>query len=438
MPDNPIAGLYPQPAQSNQGSILSGNPLSLVGPLMEIQRQNAARAAGQAFQGALNPDGTVDTSALARGLQNPTAALAAPEAVSRMLANQGQGIVNSTNAYDLAAKQVADFQNQAAALIGTPGYSKNGVNSLAVRYARSTGVPYSMLQPWISQLTGNSAADAKTITGWGNAGLGPAGRATRVEAPPGPEGEPRSQPLGVAAQGGVSATGLPAPAVASQKAYSEAMLASNPIMENVTRMETALPYIKDLGNENFGVGSAAYIKARSVAAQFGLIKPEDAGLTNAQIAQKYLKQFVVNSPSSGRSDDALSAAVGSNASFDLTKPANVAILNNRIGMDKFAASIPKIYAAENPADAKGGLGFNAGSSNVYNRYDPSVFAWNHLSPEEQQAKMQSAGAKFVPGQGWVPPAPGSPKAADYAKFERSLRMAHKLGAVPQPGAADGQ
>src|SRR6185437_6671184 len=106
MPDNPIAGLYPQAPQP--GGLLGGNPLqalSMVSMLNANARFNAEfgakQAVGQAFQNALQPDGTVDINRLTTGLQNPAAAYAAPEAIGSMLSQRGQMIANDTNQFRL-------------------------------------------------------------------------------------------------------------------------------------------------------------------------------------------------------------------------------------------------------------------------------------------------------------------------------------------------
>ena len=82
--------LYPQPP-SQQGA-LSGNPgqvLDLMRSITQnqmLQNELKARTAiGQAYQGALQPDNTVDPEKLRAGLADPAASWMLPEAIQHAL-----------------------------------------------------------------------------------------------------------------------------------------------------------------------------------------------------------------------------------------------------------------------------------------------------------------------------------------------------------------
>ena len=111
MPDaGSVSSLYPQPpaAQTSLGS----NPLALI-PLIGQLNQNAQfqkefaakQAIGGAYRNALQPDGTLDQGALAKGLQNPDAAYGLPEAMTHVIAQRGGDISNVTAQFEQKAKQ---------------------------------------------------------------------------------------------------------------------------------------------------------------------------------------------------------------------------------------------------------------------------------------------------------------------------------------------
>src|ERR1700679_4175078 len=99
-----VNALYPQPvAPGSGGGLLAGDPtkvLGLVGLVNQnalFQQQfNARKAIGQAYQSAIQPDGSIDTQTLMQGIKdNPDAGFMAGEASAGALSRQGQQIENA-------------------------------------------------------------------------------------------------------------------------------------------------------------------------------------------------------------------------------------------------------------------------------------------------------------------------------------------------------
>src|SRR5277367_729791 len=395
MPDpNPLQSLYPAPPQVQPNAFT--NPwqaIAGIATLQANQRANALfsaqRAAGSAFQGAYDPTtGQLDAGKAISGLQSPDAALVAPQMFGDLNSQRTQMQDLATKQFGLAAAQNDYLTNRVGAWATDPNITPDMVRSDMTTAARLTHIPPGMATAVLSSMpTSGKPGDINTWAAhMGLGAIGAAGASAPQPGPPGPGGEPTTISAGqgavVRAAGGPMSMTPPPTAMASQQNYLESQKAAPAVMENVTRMKTMLPIAEALSDTNFGPLSPQYDKVRGYLVQSGLMKPSDSQLPDAQVLKKFMAQIIQASPFAGRSDDALNQTIAGSNNFEYTKPANLALLRNRIGMDQFRSAMPQIYDAENPNDKLKG-GFNNFASKAYQKYDPTVFAIDQMSPEDK-------------------------------------------------------
>lgn len=188
----PPTGLYPQPP-SQQGAL--SDPTRMIDLMGAIARntmlQNELRArtaVGQAYQGALTPEG-VDIPRLRAGLaSDPAASWMLPEAMQHVQTLAG-------TQFETLAKQDQAIRD----VLGTlpENASKEDVFSRMVQLSR-LGVPPALIVGWAGSYPNNPKAVREWVANVRNSAIGSAGISGRVAGPPGPGGEPTSISLGQA------------------------------------------------------------------------------------------------------------------------------------------------------------------------------------------------------------------------------------------------
>lgn len=221
-----------------------------------------------------------------------------------------------------------------------------------------------------------------------------------------------AQPGGFA---GGAPPGAPEVAAGDRKALFEDQLRASGTMANARPLQQSLPLIQQLSNQNFGPGSPEFAKIKGALTTAGIIDPNTSDLQVRQELNKYLLKYSSGAISAGRSDAALSAAIGSNPNLDLTQPANLALVKNQIGYDRMDAAMPKAFGVE----GKPGT-YSEYKAGYYQANDPRAFGFDLMTPDERAKVKASLGA------------PGSPA---YQKFLHSYNLAKSSGMLTTPGGA---
>lgn len=420
MVDNSVNALYPQPVQNPLAS--PGAIFDLVNRSNALQEFNAKQAVGTAYQNALNPDGSVDQNRLASGLKDPSASLAAPWAIGTMLDQRGKMIANDAAAFGLSSGQNAAAMGILAGLAQKEGLTYQDVQNVAPTLARM-GIPAGHIAGWLKQLPRDPSGLRSVIGTVANTVMGPAASAAPISAPPDPvTGAPRQMPLGGTNYGvGARPTALP-PGDAAVLEANKAELANDQtqagnIMANARSLQSAMPLIGQLSNANFGPGSPEFAKLKGTLTTMGVIDPSASDLQVRQQAAKYLLKYAQGAQNAGRSDQALSAALGSNPNLDLTQPANMHLIQSQVAMDRMDAA--KATAFTNGFAAPG-QSYKDFKSSYYQNFDQRAFQWDMLSPEDRRKALQDIGPSKLNKN-------GVETNQKYAKFARSYALAKGAG-----------
>jgi hypothetical protein len=199
MPD--VGSLYPQPPQPQPG-VLS-DPSKLYGFIAAAQaaKQFAAKQAlGQAYQGALQPDGTVDLAKVATTLKNdPNAGFVLPEATSNILAQHGQMIANDTASFDQYAKQSGFVQQWLASRANQPNVKPEDILNDAVTLSRNTDpkvLPSGVINSVIGGILNDPGGVRAGLNNVRNRVMGPTAATSPITGPPTAAGQPTTMPLG--------------------------------------------------------------------------------------------------------------------------------------------------------------------------------------------------------------------------------------------------
>src|SRR6185312_9958622 len=213
-----VAALYPKPPQPQSGSILGGNALSLIGPMLQLRQFRANQAGGQAFQGAVDSSGNFDPNAAMSALAgNPDAALVAPELTQRLLAARGQNIANATAALGLGTANAQAIASAFAPLAQKNNPTMDDVYSAAALAARMGADPRQISGIIAGINPKNIKAQLGNIA---NYALGPAGSSARTTGPIGPNGEPTTTSVGAINAGSPTLqSGLGPQQTADQQAF---------------------------------------------------------------------------------------------------------------------------------------------------------------------------------------------------------------------------
>ena len=428
MPDqNPIASLYPAPPQQQPNALLNnpGQVIGLVGGMRQLQGQQAMK---NALQGAISPDGSYDPNAALKALKNDPNAWIGQGDVNSILEARTRNIANQSAQFTLQSGQSDFVTNKLGALAQNPKATKQDAMDLAATLVRN-GVPAATVQAWVAGLSDNPAVFRKQIGTVSAAAQGANAAAARVQGPPDANGAPTQTSVGAVGYGNPQTPVANAPGVgealaAPQSAYVTDQAHSAQIMAGVRPLQQALPLIQQLSNSSFGPGSDQFAKIKGALITAGVINPNTSDLQVREEANKYLKRYAAGAQAAGRSDAALSAAIGSNANLDLTQPANLNLVKNQIAMDRQEALAPESFRQANPdisANPAKVQGYLNHKTQFFQGTDSRALQFDLMTPDERAGVLKSLGPK------------GSPA---YQKFVQTYNMAKKAGMIEPP--AQGQ
>ena len=414
--------LYPHAPASGGGGIGSLNPLQAIGfangalQTQALQRELASRQAiGQAYQGAMNPDGSVDQTKLSSALQaDPAAAYGLPEATTRSLAQR-------SGQMDLDAKQQQLLIDTFGSLANDPNLNKETLRHVAVTMARNLKIPGSMLNDWIDQ----APNDRKGLRAWAiekrNIAIGSAGLSTPTPTGITPEGAPITSPRDVynyRTAGG----GLPASLAPGEQGLSE--LAAGRAANLQATASTSPQYHADLENlrqdssvmGNLGGPTQEVEKKLNQLSTriggFGITMSPDQ-LRSSESFDKIANQIALNQAKMlGGTDTTRSMTVGATPNSGMSRYGRDGVIDMLQGNQD---SVDATRDAWLNARANGA---SAGSHDLFMNHiskvlDPRVFQFNRLSRDNQQKFLSQMAPEDVPAfeykyaelvkRGWVRP-----------------------------------
>jgi len=430
MPD--ASALYPAPPQPQQG-ILS-DPSKLYGFVAAAQLAKtfaAKQALGQAYQGALNPDGTVDLGKVATTLKNdPNAGFVLPEATSNMLAQHGQMISNDTASFDQYAKQSGFVQQWLASRANQPNVTKEDILNDAVSLARNTN-PNILSSGAINSVIGGILSDPGGIksglVNTQNRVMGAANAAQRIQGPPTETGAPTQMPLGAAgygAPGGMPGQVQTAPppgfgerqagaaaldtklagglADAAEGSPSRIGILGN--LDNAVDKFTAGPgadwsmVAKAFVNRNVPLPNGWQFDPKSIASQ------QEFNKQAMQLAQQQFQSI------GGTGTDAkFSSAFETSPNETLSTLGNKGIIRLLKGNEDALQAKNTAWLARSSADPN--ASYRQFSQDFNNHFDPRVFQFKYLAPTERKAYVQQMdpqeqqkflyNATVARKQGWI-------------------------------------
>lgn len=408
-----VGSLYPQPPAPVQN--LTTNPLAVldvVGKLNQnalFQQQfNARKAIGGAYQGAIRPDGSIDTPTLMRGIQsNPDAGFMAGEAAAGALARQGQQITNAAAATELEMKQ----NRFIAESIGTldPNASKATVTDRLVALKRNIpSIPAATINGIRREINaiddstpeGKAALSAK-ITQLRDFAIGTAGLATPTDTGVAASGAKTSAPLATYLNRGGVQTTLP-PGEAELLAQS-----SGRASRLQSTAATTAQYHADLDNlkveskvlDNLGGPSTESEKKLNQLSQriagVGVTMDKDQ-LRALESFDKIANQISLNQSQMFHGSDAgLHTVVGANPSTSMSRYGRDGVIDMLQGNQD---AIDVTRRAWLDARKKGvpAHSYDTWVNDFSNTIDPRVFQFNRLSRDNQQKFLSQMDPSDVP------------------------------------------
>jgi hypothetical protein len=403
-------------------------------------------ALGNIYQKSLNPDGTVNTANLNRGIAaaGPAVGYVAPEAYGKSAGLQGTNLANQGAAVGQSQSRLNDFYTSLGPLeeAGTPP-TRSQVISTAIDLVHQGRLLPQDLPAIVSEVPLNNGAIPDYVQRKFGSTLSPSQQATPTTIGVTPSGQPiqgtqgqflrRATPSSATAAGSPTASGSPSssPGITTTlplgqpqsiqqnvHAFNTDQQGSASTLGNVRRLDEALPLISELSASDFGPGSGELAKLKGLFTTFGVIPADSTSLPTRQDANKYLHQYAEGAIHAGRSDAALAAALAANPNLDLTQPANLTLIKNQVALDRQDAAIPLAFSREHPnaADQAQYLKFK---SQFYQNTDRRAFGYDMMTPQERRQVIDSLGEK------------GSPA---YQKFIQSYQLAKETG-ILQPAQA---
>jgi hypothetical protein len=416
---NPVTSLYPAPPSAPpQPLVNSMNPLQVLGAVDAARRLQANQAIGQAYQGALNPDGSIDQGKLSSALAgSPAAAYGLPEASSRMLEQQrGQ--------FDLDSRRHAFLTDLVGAMADDPDLSQDKVRSYMVTAARNTKLPAAIFNGILERMPANRKDLRSWATDLRNQVIGSAGTSTPTEGGVGPAGEPIVTTRGTfnyrggAVGLGQGEKGL-SESAAGRAAELQATASSSPQMhadlENL-RQDSAV--MGNLGGPTQQVEKQLNQLSTRLAG-FGITMSPDQ-LRASESFDKIASTIALRQGAAlGGTDSARSMAVGSTPNSGMSRYGRDGVIDLLHGNQDAIDT-----AREAWIDARS-KGAPAGSFDLFmHRFgktlDPRVFQFNRLSRDNKQ--------KFLDQ---IPP-------QDVGRFEQNYQAAVARGWVPPLSASNGK
>lgn len=414
---NPLAALYPQPPASQP---MTTDPARIIGlasgvaQLQAFQRDQAARqAVGEAFQGALTPEGGIDAAKLSGALQaNPAAAYGMPEAASRMLEQQRAQL-------DLNARQNQFVIDAMGTMANDPNLNQDSIRSAAVTLARNLKIPGAIMNGWLDKMPKDKAGLRDMLIQLRNVAIGSAGVSTPTDTGLDENGAPITAPRGSynyrTAGGGIPSALAPGEGAlmgssGDRAAALQATATTSPQyradLANLKQMSKVL----DIGGPTVPYEK----KFAQLAQRFGLpstLTPDQ--LTSVEEFDKTANAIALRQGASlGGTDATRVLSVGSTPSSSMSQLGRQGVVSMLEGSQDFIDHAREQWlearAAGTPASQHDYWMHQFGKN-----YDPRVFQFarmdrdakqkfiNTLNPGEVPAFEQSY--KNAAAHGWVPP-----------------------------------
>lgn len=412
-----VNALYPKPPGQTE-SILSGDPMKMIGIVNALQTMSARKGIGEAYQKSIQPDGSIDTPALMREIQSrPEAAFLAGEASAGALSRQGQQIQNATALFEQKAKQNQFVVNGLGTLADKKNPTMEDVRNFVVTAARNTDIPSEMLSNWASTLPRDPSKLKAALVDLRKLAIGSAGLST--EAPIGitPEGAPIRGTAGQFIEGAIGAApaapplaprvpGAPqAPVVRAQgiqtdlapaaraaagvtgqgagEALATARNQSVAFPNQIFPLEQAIDSLERLGTRGTGPGSETLNHIKSFALTMGVPGVDEKGVVDFDKAKKYLTDFVNQTGNSG-TNDKLAAAFAGNPSVNIANASAIQVAKAALSLRRSQEA--RIKAFEDAGLPETDFAKFAGKWN--REHDVRVFGWDLMTPDQRRAVMK--------------------------------------------------
>jgi hypothetical protein len=207
--------------------------------------------------------------------------------------------------------------------------------------------------------------------------------------------------------------GLQTTTADAQKKFQADQTAAAGTLANLRNLDIALPLVEKLNHKDFGPGSPGYANLRRTLITVGAIDPNNTDVPDREQVHKYLLKYATLAQNSGRSDQALGAALNSNPNIDLTQTSNLHLIKNQIALDKMEAARPSIFKIEHP-NSYDLVDYPNYGPKYYNNIDRRVFSYDKLNADERRALIDSLGGE---------------KSAAYKKFAKSYDLAKAAGFI---------
>lgn len=411
---------YPQAQPAPANSLATMNPLQAVATANYVQNyQNnqrvmaANQAAGEAFQGALNDDGSVDMSKVAATLKgDPRAAYGLPDVTAKMLAQGGaqMGLDTARN------KFVTDAFGS---LADDPKLTKDKVLSLGVTLARNLKIPAPLINNWLDGLPNGGQALRDKVIQFRNLAIGSAGASTPTDAGLDSEGAPQTGSRGTfnyKTAGGTIPSALPPGEGSLMGSSAERAGALQATATTSPQYRADLANLKTMSKVlDIGGPTVQYEKKLGQLAQrFGLpstLTPDQ--LKSAEEFDKISNQIALNQGKAlGGTDATRVLSVGSTPSSSMSRYGREGVINLLEGNQDFVdrARDQWLEARNNGVSAsKHDQFMHAFGKN----FDVRVFQFNRLDRANKQKFIDTLDPSEVPGfeqsyknaaaHGWVEP-----------------------------------
>jgi hypothetical protein len=413
---------YPTNQSQPTQSLATMNPLQVIAAANYAQQfQNTQRtmasqqATGEAFQGALQDDGSLDMGKLSAALQNnPAAAYGMPDTAQKML-TQGSG------QFDLDAARNKFVVDAVGSVANDPKLNADKVRSLGVTLARNLKIPSHMINNWLDDMPKDQAGIRSKLIQMRNIATGSANASTPTPSGLDDAGAPVTAPRDVynykTAGGGIPSALAPgeqglSESAAGRAANLQATASSSPQyhadLENL-RQDSAV--MGNLGGPTQDVEKKLNQLSTRVAG-FGITMTPDQ-LRASESFDKVASQIALNQAKMlGGTDSTRSMTVGATPNSGMSRYGRDGVIDMLQGNQD---SVDAAREAWLDARSKGAP---AGSHDLFMNklnkvLDPRVFQFNRLTPENKQKFLSQMPPQDIPSfeakykasvaRGWVPP-----------------------------------
>jgi hypothetical protein len=426
MPDNPLAGLYPQPQVSKPLDPFQA--IQAAGAVQAFQRNQlelgARKAIGDEYRNALSPEG-LDVGKLLSGVKsNPAAAYGLPEATTHILGQQG------TQFNNLAAQNraVMDFIGSMAA---DPTLTKEKLYNEVATFGRAHHLPGNVMGPWLMGIPSDTAGVRNHVRTLANASRGAAGSAETVPFTDPATGQTINAPKGAtmfaggAGIPGALPAGLPAGGEESARTMQGDLTRARNFGQDIFPLHQALDAANDLkakyGEGYFAPGAKARNEFQSMIYGFSpqlsrVLHIDPEKLRDFAKADKYMTQAMQSRASAfgSHTDSALATAVSGNPNVNVNDLTVDDVLKSTIALRRAE------HAQTLSASKGGGPGYTQAAASWPAQNDVRAFALDLMSPEAR-AKLLGSIKKGTP---------------EWRRFNNSLRSAYDSGIMSRPGGSN--